>query len=289
MAQRQRAEETRRHRRRRRADARHEPGRGQEDDRDRQGARLHHLRRAERGPAPRPGHLRADRGRDGHALRDGHQRHRERRGRRRGRRPRRRAAEPPRRAARASSPSTSVGGEALDRTDDPVRMYLREMGSVELLSREGEIAIAKRIEAGRNTMIAGLCESPLTFQAITIWRDELLDEAIMLRDVIDLETTFSGLDGDRRGRERDLRPEDPPAAPAPAAAAPAPEPAAARARRPAPRRRAPPPRTTTRTRTTTRPSRSTTRRRRPPRPRPSPTRTRTTTRATSRSPRWRRR
>src|SRR6056297_2183673 len=66
--------------------------------------------------------------------------------------------------------------EKLDRTDDPVRMYLREMGSVELLSREGEIAIAKRIEAGRNTMIAGLCESPLTFQAITIWRDELLDE-----------------------------------------------------------------------------------------------------------------
>ncbi|MFM2351289.1 MAG: polymerase sigma factor RpoD, partial [Pseudomonadota bacterium] len=64
-------------------------------------------------------------------------------------------------------------GEALDRTDDPVRMYLREMGSVELLSREGEIAIAKRIEAGRNTMIAGLCESPLTFQAIIIWRDEL--------------------------------------------------------------------------------------------------------------------
>ena len=69
-------------------------------------------------------------------------------------------------------------------------MYLREMGSVELLSREGEIAIAKRIEAGRNTMILGLCESPLTFQAITVWRDELLDEAIMLRDVIDLETTF---------------------------------------------------------------------------------------------------
>jgi RNA polymerase primary sigma factor len=81
-------------------------------------------------------------------------------------------------------------GESLDRTDDPVRMYLREMGSVELLSREGEIAIAKRIEAGRNTMISGLCESPLTFQAITIWRDELLEEKIMLRDVIDLETTF---------------------------------------------------------------------------------------------------
>ncbi len=80
--------------------------------------------------------------------------------------------------------------EALDRTDDPVRMYLREMGSVELLSREGEIAIAKRIEAGRKTMIEGLCESPLTFQAITIWRDELLSEDILLRDVIDLETTF---------------------------------------------------------------------------------------------------
>ncbi len=80
--------------------------------------------------------------------------------------------------------------EKLDRTDDPVRMYLREMGSVELLSREGEIAIAKRIEAGRNTMIAGLCESPLTFQAITIWRDELLGEDILLRDVIDLEATF---------------------------------------------------------------------------------------------------
>ncbi|MBD3804688.1 MAG: RNA polymerase sigma factor RpoD, partial [Thioclava sp.] len=87
--------------------------------------------------------------------------------------------------------------ETLDRTDDPVRMYLREMGSVELLSREGEIAIAKRIEAGRNTMIAGLCESPLTFQAITIWRDELLNEEILLRDVIDLETTFgNSLEGD---------------------------------------------------------------------------------------------
>lgn len=87
--------------------------------------------------------------------------------------------------------------ETLDRTDDPVRMYLREMGSVELLSREGEIAIAKRIEAGRNTMIAGLCESPLTFQAIIIWRDELLNEEILLRDVIDLEATFGrSLDGD---------------------------------------------------------------------------------------------
>ncbi len=85
---------------------------------------------------------------------------------------------------------STTSAEKLDRTDDPVRMYLREMGSVELLSREGEIAIAKRIEAGRNTMISGLCESPLTFQAITIWRDELLDEEILLRDVIDLDATF---------------------------------------------------------------------------------------------------
>ncbi|WP_083097376.1 RNA polymerase sigma factor RpoD [Pseudophaeobacter leonis] len=83
-----------------------------------------------------------------------------------------------------------AAAEKLDRTDDPVRMYLREMGTVELLSREGEIAIAKRIEAGRNTMIAGLCESPLTFQAISIWHDELLSEDILLRDVIDLEATF---------------------------------------------------------------------------------------------------
>ena len=87
--------------------------------------------------------------------------------------------------------------EVLDRTDDPVRMYLREMGTVELLSREGEIAIAKRIEAGRSTMILGLCESPLTFQAITIWTDELLNEDILLRDVIDLEATFgTGIDGE---------------------------------------------------------------------------------------------
>jgi RNA polymerase primary sigma factor len=85
--------------------------------------------------------------------------------------------------------------EPADRTDDPVRMYLREMGSVELLSREGEIAIAKRIEAGREAMIAGLCESPLTFQAIIIWRDELNDGKILLRDIIDLEATYAGPDG----------------------------------------------------------------------------------------------
>jgi RNA polymerase primary sigma factor len=81
-----------------------------------------------------------------------------------------------------------------DRTDDPVRMYLREMGRVELLSREGEIAIAKRIEAGREAMISGLCESPLTFQAIIIWRDELNEGKILLRDIIDLEATYAGPD-----------------------------------------------------------------------------------------------
>ncbi|MBY0565950.1 MAG: RNA polymerase sigma factor RpoD [Hyphomonadaceae bacterium] len=80
--------------------------------------------------------------------------------------------------------------EDADRTDDPVRMYLREMGSVELLSREGEIAIAKRIEAGRDAMIRGLCESPLTFEAIMVWRDELREQKILLRDIIDLEATY---------------------------------------------------------------------------------------------------
>jgi len=91
--------------------------------------------------------------------------------------------------------TTTGTKEPSDRTDDPVRMYLREMGSVELLSREGEIAIAKRIEAGREAMIAGLCESPLTFQAIIIWRDELAEGKILLRDIIDLEATYAGPEG----------------------------------------------------------------------------------------------
>ena len=95
------------------------------------------------------------------------------------------------------SAKTGTGG---DRTDDPVRMYLREMGSVELLSRDGEIAIAKRIEAGRETMIAGLCESPLTFQAIIIWRDELNDGKVLLRDIIDLDATFAGPDAKKIDR-----------------------------------------------------------------------------------------
>ncbi|MBN9278599.1 MAG: RNA polymerase sigma factor RpoD, partial [Hyphomicrobium sp.] len=92
-----------------------------------------------------------------------------------------------------SLPAKTEGrAEPADRTDDPVRMYLREMGTVELLSREGEIAIAKRIEAGREAMIAGLCESPLTFQAIIIWRDELNEGKVLLRDIIDLEATYEG-------------------------------------------------------------------------------------------------
>ncbi|TNC10435.1 RNA polymerase sigma factor RpoD [Methylobacterium terricola] len=98
-------------------------------------------------------------------------------------------------AARPVALRAETTKEPTDRTDDPVRMYLREMGSVELLSREGEIAIAKRIEAGREAMIAGLCESPLTFQAIIIWRDELVDGRVLLRDIIDLEATYAGPDG----------------------------------------------------------------------------------------------
>jgi RNA polymerase primary sigma factor len=97
-------------------------------------------------------------------------------------------------AGNRSTPAETKKSEPGERTDDPVRMYLREMGSVELLSREGEIAIAKRIEAGREAMIAGLCESPLTFQAIIIWRDELNDGKVFLRDIIDLEATYAGPD-----------------------------------------------------------------------------------------------
>ena len=96
--------------------------------------------------------------------------------------------------AKSKSLTTTEKKEPSERTDDPVRMYLREMGSVELLSREGEIAIAKRIEAGREAMIAGLCESPLTFQAVIIWRDELNDGKVFLRDIIDLEATYAGPD-----------------------------------------------------------------------------------------------
>src|SRR6202000_98137 len=92
-----------------------------------------------------------------------------------------------------SSVTVAEKPESYDRTDDPVRMYLREMCSVELLSREGEIAIAKRIEAGRDTMIRGLCESALTFEAIMVWREELGSGRILLREVIDLEQTYGGV------------------------------------------------------------------------------------------------
>ncbi len=108
-----------------------------------------------------------------------------------------------------------------ERTDDPVRMYLREMGTVELLSREGEIAIAKRIEAGREAMIAGLCESPLTFQAIIIWRDELNEGKIFLRDIIDLEATYAGPDAKNNMNPALMAPDGQPAAAANGEAAPA--------------------------------------------------------------------
>jgi RNA polymerase primary sigma factor len=106
--------------------------------------------------------------------------------------------------------ATTTKKEPTDRTDDPVRMYLREMGSVELLSREGEIAIAKRIEAGRETMIAGLCESPLTFQAIIIWRDELNEANILLREIIDLEATYAGPEAKQAPVVERTEPEDKP-------------------------------------------------------------------------------
>jgi len=111
-----------------------------------------------------------------------------------------------------SVPAKTGAKEPAERTDDPVRMYLRDMSSVELLSREGEIAIAKRIEAGREAMIAGLCESPLTFQAIIIWRDELNDGKVLLRDIIDLDATYAGPD------DRARRPQMPAADTAPVTA-----------------------------------------------------------------------
>src|SRR3546814_808445 len=93
------------------------------------------------------------------------------------------------------STATATGNlndDDIGRTDDPVRMYLREMGSVELLSREGEIAIAKRIEAGREKMIGGICESPLTIRALLAWREALIEGRILLRDIIDLDATYGG-------------------------------------------------------------------------------------------------
>jgi RNA polymerase primary sigma factor len=89
----------------------------------------------------------------------------------------------------------NIDADSIGRTDDPVRMYLREMGSIELLSREGEIAIAKRIEAGRDKMIGGLCESPLSMRALVLWRDELVEGKKLLRDIIDLDATMGGVPG----------------------------------------------------------------------------------------------
>ncbi|MDX2236516.1 MAG: RNA polymerase sigma factor RpoD [Hyphomonadaceae bacterium] len=111
----------------------------------------------------------------------------------------------------AKPPVTNMREDA-DRTDDPVRMYLREMGSVELLSREGEIAIAKRIEAGRDAMIRGLCESPLTFEAIMVWRDELRAQQILLRDIIDLEATYGAETGPAPAALEAVEAEEEPAA-----------------------------------------------------------------------------
>ena len=98
---------------------------------------------------------------------------------------------------------TEKAEEEYDRTDDPVRMYLREMGSVELLSREGEIAIAKRIEAGRETMISGVCESPLTIRAIIEWRDMLVEGTVLLRDIIDLDATYGVMEADSKAKKTD--------------------------------------------------------------------------------------
>ena len=103
-----------------------------------------------------------------------------------------------------SVPAKSGAKEPAERTNDPVRMYLREMSSVELLSRESETAIARRIEAGREAMIAGLCESPLTFQAIIIWRDELNEGKVLLRDIIDLDATYAGPDAKAMSAPRRL-------------------------------------------------------------------------------------
>jgi RNA polymerase primary sigma factor len=101
--------------------------------------------------------------------------------------------------AAEGAPAKSFDEDDIGRTDDPVRMYLREMGSVELLSREGEIAIAKRIEAGREKMIGAICESPLTFRAIIAWRRALMDGKTLLRDIIDLDATYGGGPGAKNG------------------------------------------------------------------------------------------
>src|SRR3954447_6426038 len=105
--------------------------------------------------------------------------------------------EPAKAADEEARGSGNLNDEEIGRTDDPVRMYLREMGSVELLSREGEIAIAKRIEAGREMMIGGICESPLTMKAIIQWRDALNENKMLLRDIVDLDATYGSANLDQ--------------------------------------------------------------------------------------------
>ena len=204
-------------RNRRQPPSRSERRRRQADAEGRQEARLGDAGRTERGAAVRRDFLRPDRGHERDAQRDGHQR-RGQRGRRRSRKGDRAESADEEEAEGGeiveASRSTAVAtrsSEPAERTDDPVRMYLREMGSVELLSREGEIAIAKRIEAGREAMIAGLCESPLTFQAIIIWRDELNEGKILLRDIIDLEASYTGPDGKKPPKTDYTAPGAPPA------------------------------------------------------------------------------
>src|SRR5260221_8123148 len=136
------------------------------------------------------------------------------------------AATPAERAKTAVVAAEATGeDEELGRTDDPVRMYLREMGSVELLSREGEIEIAKRIEAGQDKMIGGICESPMTITALLMWRDAINEGRMLLRDVIDLEATQGGAPGEGKG----------------VIATPAPAPVIPRPPMPKPVRPAPPP------------------------------------------------
>jgi RNA polymerase primary sigma factor len=114
-------------------------------------------------------------------------------------------------------PAKAEKKDPTDRTDDPVRLYLREMGTVDLLTREGEIGIAKRIEAGREAMIAGLCESPLTFQAIIVWREELNEGKVSLRDIIDLEATSAGPDAKAMSSPVVIGPDGQPMVPQPGA------------------------------------------------------------------------
>ena len=169
--------------------ARHPIGRRQTTDRQGQGARLHHLRRAERRPAAGPEQFRADRGHHGDAQRNGHAGRRERGGRGpRGRRPA--AEEEADRGRRGAGRQyqRKLGRAPMTRCACICAKWAR----VELLSREGEIAIAKRIEAGRDMMIRGLCESPLTFRAIIAWHEALKTGRVLLRDVIDLEAMQAG-------------------------------------------------------------------------------------------------